>query len=156
MAAVMSTASTPSSVSSGRPLFLIPKNLLIPSSSLSCTISRTRINSRLVITSQVALKSDSSIDSEEEDAKLKSNLEKVGRKIRVKSPLKVYHIPKLPEFELNSDMVGVIKQYVGFWKGKHISPNYPFKVEFVVEIEGRGPVKFVAHLKEDEFEFVDE
>ena len=87
---------------------------------------------------------------------MKSNLDKVGRKIRVKTPLNVYHIPKLPELELTSDMIGVIKQYIGLWKGKRISPNLPFKVEFVVEIEGRGPVKFVAHLKEDEFHIIDQ
>lgn len=48
-----------------------------------------------------------------------------------------------------------MKQYVGLWKGKTISANLPFKVEFVEEVEGRGPVKFFAHLKEDEFDYVE-
>lgn len=81
---------------------------------------------------------------------------KVGSRVRVKAPLKVYHIPKVPELELEG-MEGVIKQYVGLWKGKSISANLPFKVEFVLPdgVEGRpGPLKFVAHLREDEFEYL--
>ncbi|CAA6655696.1 unnamed protein product [Spirodela intermedia] len=69
---------------------------------------------------------------------------------------KVYHVPKVPEIELEG-MEGVIKQYVGLWKGKSISANLPFKVEFVLPdgVEGRpGPLKFVAHLREDEFEYL--
>ncbi|CAK9187444.1 unnamed protein product [Ilex paraguariensis] len=77
---------------------------------------------------------------------------KIGSRVRVKVPLKVYHVPKVPEFELTG-MIGVLKQYVGVWKGKRISANFPYKIEFVTEIEGRkGPVKFFAHLREDEFE----
>lgn len=72
----------------------------------------------------------------------------------MKAPLKVYHVPKLPQPELTPDMVGVIKQYVGFFRGKRISPNLPFKVEFVVDVPSRGPVKFFAHLKEDEFDII--
>lgn len=81
---------------------------------------------------------------------------KVGAKVKVKMPLKVYHIPKVSEFDLNG-LEGEIKQFVGVWKGKRISANLPFKVQFIVDkIEGRdGPVKFFAHLKEDEFEYVD-
>ncbi|KAL2339347.1 hypothetical protein Fmac_007287 [Flemingia macrophylla] len=51
-------------------------------------------------------------------------------------------------------MEGEIKQYVGLWKGKRISANLPYKVQFVTEIQGRGPVKFFPHLKEDEFDIV--
>ncbi|CAK9183582.1 unnamed protein product [Ilex paraguariensis] len=77
---------------------------------------------------------------------------KIGSRVRVKVPLKVYHVPKVPEFELTG-MIGVLKQYVGVWKGKRISANFPYKIEFVTEIEGRkGPVKFFAHLREDEFD----
>lgn len=78
---------------------------------------------------------------------------KIGARVRVKVPLKVYHVPKVPEVDLTG-MEGQIKQYVGVWKGKRISANLPYKVEFVTEIQGRGPVKFFAHLKEDEFEYV--
>ncbi|KAI7996750.1 hypothetical protein LOK49_LG10G01507 [Camellia lanceoleosa] len=49
----------------------------------------------------------------------------------------------------------VLKQYVVVWKGKRISANLPFKVEFFADVEGRGKVKFFAHLKEDEFEYLD-
>ncbi|CAN4080580.1 unnamed protein product [Withania somnifera] len=81
---------------------------------------------------------------------------KVGSKVRVKVPLKVYHVPKVPELDLDG-RIGTLKQYVAVYKGKQISANLPYKVEFVVDdLEGRsGPVKFSAHLKEDEFEFLD-
>ena len=72
----------------------------------------------------------------------------------MKVPLKVYHVPRIPEVDLTG-MEGVIKQYVGLWNGKRISANLPYKVQFIEEIEGRGPVKFFAHLKEDELEFLD-
>lgn len=78
----------------------------------------------------------------------------VGRRIKVTVPLKVYHVPKVDEVDITG-LEGEIKQYVGLWKGKRISANLPYKVEFFAEIPGRdGPVKFVAHLKDDEFEFV--
>ncbi|GLT27305.1 hypothetical protein SLA2020_023130 [Shorea laevis] len=79
---------------------------------------------------------------------------KIGARVRVKVPLKVYHVPRVPEIDLTG-LEGVMKQYVGLWKGKRISANLPYKVEFVKEIEGRGPVKFFTHLKKDEFEYVD-
>ncbi|CAO2839944.1 unnamed protein product [Amaranthus hypochondriacus] len=108
-----------SSTTAERPLFLAPSNVLTPSSSFfASTLTRITNKPRLLITSQVTLKSESSIDSDEEEVELKSNIDKVGRKIRVKTPLKVYHIPKLPKLELTSDMIGVIKRYVGLWKGK--------------------------------------
>uniref|UniRef100_A0A5B6ZV26 Putative ferredoxin-thioredoxin reductase, variable chain n=1 Tax=Davidia involucrata TaxID=16924 RepID=A0A5B6ZV26_DAVIN len=91
-----------------------------------------------------------SLSSEDEE----DSAAKIGARIRVKVPLKVYHVPRVPEIDLTG-MEGVLKQYVGVWKGKRISANLPFKVEFVKEIEGRGAVKFFAHLKEDEFEYLD-
>ncbi|KAJ0430496.1 putative ferredoxin:thioredoxin reductase [Helianthus annuus] len=77
---------------------------------------------------------------------------KVGARVRVTVPLKVYHVPKVPEVDLNG-MEGKLKEYVAVWKGKHISANFPYKIEFFEKLEGRGdaPVKFFAHLKEDEF-----
>ncbi|XP_010276155.1 PREDICTED: ferredoxin-thioredoxin reductase, variable chain-like [Nelumbo nucifera] len=100
--------------------------------------------------SSASVASASSAAAEEEE----SSLAKIGARVRVKVPLKVYHIPKVPEFDLTG-MEGELKQYVGLWKGNRISANLPFKVEFVTKIEGRGTVKFFAHLKEDEFEYVD-
>ncbi|KAL8227838.1 hypothetical protein R6Q57_015422 [Mikania cordata] len=81
---------------------------------------------------------------------------KVGARVRVKVPLKVYHIPRVPEVDLNG-VEGKIKEYVAIWKGKNISANLPYKIEFLEKLEGRGdaPVKFFAHLKDDEFEYLD-
>ncbi|GAB2242970.1 hypothetical protein Droror1_Dr00019745 [Drosera rotundifolia] len=98
--------------------------------------------------SSSSLESD---DPEMEELKLKA--EKVGSRIRVTAPLKVYHVPKVPEVELTGKE-GVVKQFVGLWKGKRISANLPYKVQFEVEVEGRGAVRVSAHLKEDEFEFI--
>lgn len=81
----------------------------------------------------------------------------MGARVRVTAPVKVYHVQKVPELDLMG-MEGEIKQYAGLWKGKRISANLPFKVEFVFPdgVEGRrpGPLKFFAHLKDDEFEFL--
>ncbi|KAL4586218.1 hypothetical protein LXL04_010851 [Taraxacum kok-saghyz] len=89
--------------------------------------------------------------SEEEETPVK-----IGAKVRVKVPLKVYHIPKVQEVDLNGKE-GKIKEHVAVWKGKQISANYPYKIEFLEKLEGRGdaPVKFFAHLREDEFEYID-
>ncbi|KAL2345299.1 hypothetical protein Fmac_006584 [Flemingia macrophylla] len=73
--------------------------------------------------------------------------------VKVKVPLKVYHVPKIVEVDLTG-MEGEIKQYVGLWKGKRISANLPYKVQFVTEMKGHGHVKLFAHLKEDEFGIV--
>ncbi|PKA50015.1 Ferredoxin-thioredoxin reductase, variable chain [Apostasia shenzhenica] len=79
---------------------------------------------------------------------------KIGARIRVKAPIKVYHVMRAPDLNLYG-MEGEIKQYVGAWKGKRISSNLPFKVEFLLSVEGQEkPVKFAAHLKEDEFEYL--
>uniref|UniRef100_A0A1J3EI36 Ferredoxin-thioredoxin reductase, variable chain n=1 Tax=Noccaea caerulescens TaxID=107243 RepID=A0A1J3EI36_NOCCA len=110
----------------------------------------------------IAVKSTASVDADadlssptsletEEDEKAKA---KIGAKVRVTAPLKVYHVVRVPEVELMG-MEGLIKDYVVLWKGKRISANLPFKVQFVKEIQGRGPVKFFTHLKEDEFELLD-
>jgi Ferredoxin thioredoxin reductase variable alpha chain len=101
----------------------------------------------------VAVNSDvaSSVTSEEE-AEMAA---KIGKKIRVKVPLKVYHVMKKPDLDLYG-LEGVIKQYAVIWKGKQISANLPFKVEFFIPIDGQDkPLKVLAHLKEDEFEYVD-
>ncbi|KAK2419505.1 ferredoxin-thioredoxin reductase, variable chain [Trifolium repens] len=80
----------------------------------------------------------------------------IGARVRVKVPLKVYHVPKVPEIDLTG-REGQIKQNVSFWKdNKRISANLPYKVEFIAQdIQGpRGPLKFVAHLRDDEFELL--
>lgn len=91
----------------------------------------------------------------EESASTQGGGGKVGARVRVKVPLKVYHVPRVPDGEVDlTGMEGQIKQYVALWNGKRISANLPYKVEFVTDIPGRGPVKFFAHLKEDEFDFL--
>ncbi|KAJ4974840.1 hypothetical protein NE237_008014 [Protea cynaroides] len=114
------------------------------SSSLSSSSS-----SSLSSVSSMALSATIGEDDEE------WNRARIGARVRVKAPLKVYHVPKVPEFDLTG-MEGELKQYVSIWKEKRISANLPCKVEFVTEIEGRGTVKFCAHLKEEEFEYVDD
>ncbi|KAL0464446.1 UNVERIFIED_CONTAM: Ferredoxin-thioredoxin reductase, variable chain [Sesamum latifolium] len=114
-----------------------------PSSSGSC-ISATISNSTTLDNDSV---SDEGLEAES----------RIGARVRVKEPVKVYHVPKVPELELTGK-IGVLKQYVGVHKGKKISANLPYKVEFVAdEVLGRdgNPVKFTAHLREDEFEFLD-
>ncbi|XP_051124633.1 ferredoxin-thioredoxin reductase, variable chain-like [Andrographis paniculata] len=115
-----------------------------PSSSGSCNSA--------AITNSITLDQDSINDEEVKRAE-----SKIGCKVRVKGPLKVYHVPKVPEFDL-AGKVGVLKQYVAIYKGKRISANLPYKVEFTAEdASGRDgkPVKFSAHLRGDEFEFLD-
>lgn len=110
------------------------------------------ISCRVASTSPSIEAVSASTDAEEKEDEV--NAKKVGARVRVKVPLKVYHVPRVPEIDLTG-MEGVLKVYVGLWKGKRISANLPYKVEFVKEIEGRGPVKFAAHLREDEFEYLE-
>ncbi|KAG8391223.1 hypothetical protein BUALT_Bualt01G0165400 [Buddleja alternifolia] len=122
-----------------------------PLNSISIADNSVSCNSA-TITNSLTLDHDSVNDEE-----LKKAESKFGSRVRVTVPLKVYHVPKLPELELTGK-TGVLKQYVGVHKGKRISANLPYKVEFVVdEVLGRDgkPVKFTAHLKDDEFEFLD-
>ncbi|CAN7004426.1 unnamed protein product [Brassica oleracea var. botrytis] len=116
----------------------------------------SRRASTMTVRCDVATKTADSVNAEEaelseEEIEAKA---KVGSSIRVTAPLKVYHVNRVPEVDLEG-MEGKLKDYVAVWKGKRISANLPYKVEFFKEVEGRGPVKFVAHLKDDEFEFVD-
>ncbi|CAH8361334.1 unnamed protein product [Eruca vesicaria subsp. sativa] len=148
MSPAFSTAVLPPS-SHGSPSFILP-----PLTSQS-RIKRTRA-STTTVRCDVATKSADSVNAEEADLteeELQAKA-KVGSLIRVTAPLKVYHVNRIPEVDLEG-MEGKLKDYVAVWKGKRISANLPYKVEFFKEVEGRGPVKFVAHLKEDEFEFID-
>lgn len=79
---------------------------------------------------------------------------KLGKRVRVTAPVRVHHVSKAPDLDLRG-MEGVVKQYVGVWKGKRITANRPFKVEFELKLDGQAkPVRFLAHLREDELEFV--
>ncbi|KAL5211244.1 hypothetical protein ABZP36_022091 [Zizania latifolia] len=102
---------------------------------------------------QVTLTSDvpSSVDVAEEEAAVAP---KIGKRVRVTAPIRVYHVMKAPDLDVQG-MEGVLKQYVAVWKGKRITANFPFKVEFHLDVEGQPkPVRFFAHLREDEFEFI--
>ncbi|PRQ41476.1 putative ferredoxin:thioredoxin reductase [Rosa chinensis] len=103
------------------------------------------------IVCEVAIGSDLSPSTSSEVEAAASS--KIGARVKVTVPLKVYHVPRVPEVDITG-MEGELKQYVGLWKGKRISANLPYKVQFFVDVEGRGPVKFFAHLKEDEFEYL--
>ncbi|CAH8303966.1 unnamed protein product [Eruca vesicaria subsp. sativa] len=132
------------------------KSCILPPLTSQSRIKRTRRASTTTVRCDVATKSADSVNAEEADLS-EEELEakaKVGSLIRVTAPLKVYHVNRIPEVDLEG-MEGKLKDYVAVWKGKRISANLPYKVEFFKEVEGRGPVKFVAHLKEDEFEFID-
>lgn len=61
-------------------------------------------------------------------------------------------MPKKPEFDL-AGCEGEIKDVLKNWKGKPLSANLPYKVQFVLDIDGKQ-VKFFAHLKEGEFEVI--
>ncbi|KAF5747440.1 Ferredoxin-thioredoxin reductase variable chain [Tripterygium wilfordii] len=160
----VNTATSAFDVSSRSSLpFPVVVSLPLHSSLKKPDVARRRSTSR-IISRQVALNSsNSTVDHDispssspppqpEEDEE--ASRARIGARVRVNGPLKVYHVPKVPEMDLTG-MEGNLKQYVGLWKGKRISANLPYKVEFFTEIEGRGRVKFFAHLKEDEFDYID-
>ncbi|KAK4799723.1 hypothetical protein SAY86_025088 [Trapa natans] len=131
-----------------------------PGACLSISLSSSSVGAvsltgrRRRIRCEVALKSPGSeASTSQSSVAIDEYSSRIGAKVRVKASLKVHHIPRVPEVDLLG-LEGVLKQYVAIWKGKRVSANLPFKIEFVKDIEGRGPVKFFAHLKEDEFEFI--
>ena len=123
-------------------------------SSSSSTSVATSIGSRgrikTLVSCSVALGSNNSAtmvtQDEEEEAK-----KKIGAKVRVKVPVKVYHVPRVAEELDLCGLEGEVKQYVNQWKGRRVSANLPYKIQFVLS----GGVKFFAHLREDELEFLD-
>nr|ACG45064.1 ferredoxin-thioredoxin reductase, variable chain [Zea mays] len=103
---------------------------------------------------QVALTSE--VASDDVAAEEAAAAPKIGRRVRVTAPIRVHHVIKAPDLDVQG-MEGVVKQYVGVWKGKRVTANLPFKVEVQLAVEGQPkPVRFFVHLREDEFEFVDE
>lgn len=122
-------------------------NINVNQRRISCEVAVKSNNS----TASVGLENTPSSSASASDGDFDES--KIGARVKVKVPLKVYHVPRVPELDL-SGMEGVLKQYVGVWKGKKISANMPYKIAFVTEIEGR-PVKFFAHLKEHEFDYLD-
>ncbi|PAN39228.1 hypothetical protein GQ55_7G221300 [Panicum hallii var. hallii] len=136
---------------------LLPRRRSLPPAS---TPARCRLlpapprwRARLDIARRVAVGSDVSSypDVAAEEA---AAARKVGKRVRVTAPVRVHHVAKAPGLDLRG-MEGVVKQYVGVWKGKRVTANLPFKVEFELKLDGQEkPVRFIAHLREQEFDIV--
>ncbi|CAL8463611.1 g3145 [Coccomyxa elongata] len=75
-----------------------------------------------------------------------------GSKIRVKSEVTIYHSPKLGESFNLEGREGTVLDIVQQYKGKKLSANLPYKVEFMVPVEGSKDVKLIAHLASTEIE----
>jgi WD repeat-containing protein 35 len=75
-----------------------------------------------------------------------------GTKIKVKGSLKVYHVPKNPELDIDG-LEGEVKEVVTTFKGKPVSATFPYKVQLVTK--GEESRKFFVHLKDDEFVVLD-
>lgn len=77
----------------------------------------------------------------------------VGSKVQVISPVRVYHVPKHGQGLSLEGMVGEVVSDVRDFKGKEISATLPWKVQFELQGEPETkPIKFFAHLEEDEIE----
>ncbi|KAL0917110.1 hypothetical protein M5K25_012157 [Dendrobium thyrsiflorum] len=121
--------------------FFTPTAAAVVTRALSCKATLSTNASRL--------SSLEAVESKEVEAS-----GKIGARIRVNAPIKVFHVAKASGLDL-CGMEGVIKQYVGFYKGKRVSANLPYKIEFLLSLEGHEkPIKFFAHLREDEFEIL--
>ncbi|XP_047069352.1 ferredoxin-thioredoxin reductase, variable chain-like [Lolium rigidum] len=143
------TAAAPPSTSSSSLL----RRSLPPKFSAARCLAPPRCRARLRTACQVAVSSDVSPPPDVADEEAAA-APKIGKRVRVTAPVRVYHVPKAPDLDLRG-MEGVVKQYVGVWKGKRITANRPFRVEFELKLDGQDkPVRFFVHLREDEFEFV--
>lgn len=67
-----------------------------------------------------------------------------GAAVKVVKSVKVYHVPKIPELDLEG-LQGTFVKDVNDFKGKQLSANLPLKVAFQIEKDGAS-VKFQAHL----------
>ncbi|GLC34369.1 hypothetical protein PLESTB_000736500 [Pleodorina starrii] len=76
-----------------------------------------------------------------------------GQKVKVVAPVKVYHSHQHPEgFDLNG-LEGTLVKDVTHFKGKILSANFPYKVEFHVAGEGKL-AKLLVHLAEEEIQAI--
>lgn len=71
-----------------------------------------------------------------------------GAKVKVVAPIKVYHVPKQPEVELEG-LEGVVKKIAALHKGAVLSATMQYRVQFQTQVNG-ADVKFFAHLAEEE------
>jgi hypothetical protein len=67
-----------------------------------------------------------------------------GAAVKVVAPIKVYHVPKHPEVQLEG-MKGTVKKVAALHKGQVLSANLQYRVQFLTQIGG-ADVKFFAHL----------
>jgi hypothetical protein len=68
-----------------------------------------------------------------------------GAKVKVTKAVKVYHAIGHSEGLDLQGMVGVVKKNVLEFKGKQLSANLPYQVQFEVERNGK-PGKLLCHL----------
>ncbi|KAF6265711.1 ferredoxin thioredoxin reductase, variable chain [Scenedesmus sp. NREL 46B-D3] len=78
---------------------------------------------------------------------------KEGAKVKVTKAVKVYHAAGRSDGMDLEGMVGVVKKNVLDFKGKQLSANLPYQVQFEVERNGK-PGKLLCHLDEEEIEVV--
>lgn len=78
----------------------------------------------------------------------------VGDAVRVVESVVVYHVPKKNQGVDLKGMEGQVVSDARQYKGKEISANLPWKVQFEMEAEepGKKNTKFFAHLEEHEME----
>jgi WD repeat-containing protein 35 len=68
-----------------------------------------------------------------------------GATVKVVKPIKVYHVPKHTDGLILEGMEGTVMGDVSQYKGKVLSANLKYKVQFNTEKDG-APLKFIAHL----------
>jgi hypothetical protein len=125
-------------------------SIITPTATSIATSSSSRRRRKTAVSCSVALGSNNSDDDDEEEEEEEAK-KKIGARVRVKAPVKVYHVPRVAEEVDLCGLEGEVKQYVSQWKGRRVSANLPYKTQFVHS----GGVKFFAHLREDELEFID-
>ncbi|KAI0507110.1 hypothetical protein KFK09_013228 [Dendrobium nobile] len=149
-------ANAPSSSANAASIFRRSRSLCLPTTAAprsvftptAAAVVKRAISCKATLTTDLSrLSTPEAVESKEVEA-----AGRIGARIRVKAPVKVFHAAKAPGLDL-CGMEGVVRQYVGFYKGKRVSANLPYKIEFLLPVEGNEkPIKFFAHLREDEFE----
>lgn len=72
-----------------------------------------------------------------------------GATVRVTKPVKIYHAPKLGESVELEGQEGKVVGNAALYKGKVLSANLPYKVQFNIDKDG-SPVKLLVHLSDEE------
>ena len=75
---------------------------------------------------------------------------KVGDKVKVTSPITMYHVPKNKQGIALEGMTGEVVEDVTTYKGQELSATQPFVVAFEIPNEGGKPTKFKGHFEESE------